>query len=90
MYKAKLPCPNEKKQRVMEMVLEQVGGDDNVVRIDRTDGVKLFLKNGWVLLRPSGTEPMFRVYAEAKSQTQAEHLASTYVCRIESLLKRIE
>jgi hypothetical protein len=30
------------------------------------------------------------VYAEAKSKTQAEHLASTYIQLIESLLRRIE
>jgi phosphomannomutase/phosphoglucomutase len=90
MYKTKLPCSNERKQWVMEKVLEQVNGDNKVLRIDRTDGVKLFLKSGWVLLRPSGTEPIFRVYAEAKSKTQAEHLASTYIQLIESLLRRIE
>jgi alpha-D-glucose phosphate-specific phosphoglucomutase len=37
-----------------------------VDRVDRTDGLKLIFGNGdWVLMRPSGTEPVVRFYAEA-------------------------
>jgi phosphomannomutase len=35
------------------------------------DGVKLLLDDGsWVLVRPSGTEPVFRIYVEANSSEQ--------------------
>lgn len=48
-----------------------------VVRMDRTDGLKLHFEDGaWVLLRPSGTEPMVRIYAEASSVQAAEQIAS--------------
>lgn len=40
-----------------------------VWRIDRTDGFKFILRDGsWLGLRSSGTEPVFRVYAEAHSK----------------------
>ncbi|MEO1728574.1 MAG: hypothetical protein AAFR95_16260, partial [Bacteroidota bacterium] len=39
------------------------------------DGVKLDLNEGWVHLRPSNTEPIVRVYAEAGSQAAADALA---------------
>lgn len=43
-------------------------GGRPVVRIDRTDGTKLFFEgDDWVLLRKSGTEPLVRIYAEASS-----------------------
>lgn len=47
-----------------------------VAKTDRTDGVKLIFKNGdWLLIRPSGTEPVIRVYAEAASQAGSKKLA---------------
>jgi alpha-D-glucose phosphate-specific phosphoglucomutase len=43
--------------------------------ISDRDGVKYILKdNSWLLIRPSGTEPVLRVYAEAHSQAQVEAL----------------
>jgi phosphomannomutase len=38
----------------------------SVWRIDQTDGYKFLMKDGsWLGLRPSGTEPAVRLYAEA-------------------------
>ncbi|MGC8728340.1 MAG: phosphoglucomutase/phosphomannomutase family protein [Elusimicrobiales bacterium] len=45
-------------------------GNNAVWRIDHTDGFKFILKNGaWLGLRPSGTEPVVRIYAEANEQS---------------------
>lgn len=38
------------------------------------DGIKLNFKYGWLLVRPSGTEPKIRVTAEARNQDEAEEL----------------
>ena len=41
-------------------------------KVDLTDGMKiLFSDGGWVLLRPSGTEPIFRIYSESKDKDLA-------------------
>lgn len=46
-----------------------------VVSIDRTDGVKFVRDDdSWLLLRPSGTEPLVRVYAEATDVAEVERL----------------
>ena len=50
-------------------------GNRNVENINRLDGVKfLFADSAWMLMRPSGTEPLVRIYAEAENQTELEEL----------------
>lgn len=66
--KRKLPCPDDKK----EWVLEQVEAYFADQRTDVTDGVKIFFDGGWSLVRPSGTEPIFRVYSEGKDEITAK------------------
>jgi alpha-D-glucose phosphate-specific phosphoglucomutase len=47
-----------------------------VARTDRTDGLKLVFENGeWLLMRPSGTEPVVRIYTEAATPAAAKRLA---------------
>lgn len=77
-YKTKMPCPHDKKQIVMKTLAEETKNDNHVLNVDETDGVKLYLDEGWVLMRPSGTEPIFRVYSESKNKESAEKLALTY------------
>lgn len=47
-----------------------------VIKTDLTDGVKLFFedKESWVLVRPSGTEPLLRIYFETSSKEKMEKL----------------
>lgn len=53
---------------------EEIGGR-RVERVNRMDGVKFFFADGsWLLLRPSGTEPLVRIYAESESKTDLEVL----------------
>lgn len=42
--------------------------------VDTTDGVKIWHKDGWVLIRPSGTEPIIRIFAESKTKEKADEL----------------
>lgn len=88
-FKTKMPCPNDKKEIVMSTLASQTKNDENVLEVDETDGVKLYLKDGWVLMRPSGTEPIFRVYAESKDRANAENIASKYKKITEDIIKKI-
>ena len=46
-----------------------------IENINRTDGVKfLFGNDAWMLMRPSGTEPLVRIYAEAGSAEEVEQI----------------
>jgi len=87
LYTTKMSCPNEKKELVMKTLAEKTKKDSSVLEVDETDGVKLYLDDGWVLMRPSGTEPIFRVYAESKDENKAEEIASTYKSIAEDIIK---
>ncbi|KAG2481037.1 MAG: Phosphoacetylglucosamine mutase [Nitrosopumilales archaeon] len=40
------------------------------------------------MIRPSGTEPIIRIYAEASSQKQLDELMSEYIQKIKSIISR--
>ena len=42
--------------------------------VSRIDGIKLYFKDGWLLVRHSGTEPKVRLTAEAKTERNAREL----------------
>ena len=47
--------------------------------ISNIDGLKIDFKNSWVQLRKSNTEPIIRVYAEARSKVKAEELSKKFI-----------
>ncbi len=87
MFKTKIACPNDKKEHVMNQIVEHMKNKSDVRDIDRTDGVKVYLNHGWVLMRPSGTEPIFRVYVESKEKSKAEQVATAYKNIVRSLIE---
>ncbi|MER3558693.1 MAG: phosphoesterase, partial [Armatimonadota bacterium] len=65
----------ELRERLKELTLEKVL-DVSVATRDTLDGIKHILEDGtWLLLRASGTEPVVRIYAEARAPDSARHLA---------------
>jgi phosphomannomutase len=60
-------------------------------RVETIDGVKLIYDDGsWVLFRPSGTEPLFRIYAEAGSPERVEALVEEHKSLIESVVESLK
>ena len=49
--------------------------NEKVLRLETLDGFKYFLnEDEWVMIRPSGTEPVLRTYAEGRTKERAEAL----------------
>jgi len=69
LMKTKLKCPNEKKETVMETLVDTLPkGLENVEKVITVDGVGITLKEGWILVRPSGTEPVIRITCEGPTK----------------------
>ncbi|MEM3700784.1 MAG: phosphoglucosamine mutase [Candidatus Bathyarchaeia archaeon] len=70
-------------------VIEKLGAKfrDHGLKFLDVDGIKLLDEDGWVLLRPSNTEPLIRVSAEAKTEEKLEEL---YQFAVKELKKTME
>lgn len=66
--KRKIVCPNELKNKVLGYLVNQYSNE----KINTIDGVKICYADGWTLVRPSGTEPLFRIYSEARTEIEAK------------------
>jgi phosphomannomutase/phosphoglucomutase len=71
-FNSKTKIRIEDSTATMEKVKKKVLAGDN--EVDTTDGVKVWYDDGWVLIRPSGTEPIIRIFAESKTEERADAL----------------
>ncbi|WP_462316052.1 phosphoglucosamine mutase [Methanobrevibacter sp.] len=71
--KTKIECPDDEKEFVMASIADEIQKTTDF-ELDLTDGVKILKGDGWVIIRPSGTEPIFRCFAESDSQKKADEM----------------
>ena len=64
----------EDKQAVMDRVRERVEREEAAEAVSTLDGVRVEREEGWILVRASGTQPLVRLTAEARSAEDAEGL----------------
>lgn len=69
----KIPCSNETKIHIMQIIINQTNlfgsGIPNIV-----DGLRLEFGDSWILVRPSGTEPIIRITVESSSEVETREL----------------
>jgi len=79
--KDKISCKKEDVDRIISKLLDEFPNSDI------SDGIKIiFDKKNWVMVRPSGTEPIIRIYAESDSEKNLEILMKEYIQKINSFL----
>lgn len=69
----------------VDRILESIAEKYRDQKISTIDGVKIDFSQSWVHLRKSNTEPIIRIYTEAKSTDAAATLAQQFVTDIKSL-----
>jgi phosphomannomutase len=76
MIKTKVECASQAEANAfVEKTKEKFRGSDLVL----TEGVKVVTPEGWVHVRPSNTEPIIRIIAEAKDQKSARALVDQVI-----------
>ena len=69
----------------IDLIFENLKRKYSKEKINTQDGLKIDFNDSWVQLRKSNTEPIVRVYSEAKTQNSAEELASKFINEINKL-----
>jgi len=67
MKKTKIKCAD--RDSIMQTIMSSASGN-----VDTTDGAKIWYDDGWLLIRPSGTEPIVRIFAEARTENRVNEL----------------
>ncbi|MDR0460145.1 MAG: phosphoglucosamine mutase [Nitrososphaerota archaeon] len=81
-------CSNEEKNKTVTVLAETLKNQfRDYTDFSTIDGVRLALKNGWLLIRASGTEPLIRVTVEGKTENVAKELMHKVTSLIQSMLR---
>jgi len=83
MVKERVEC----SKRVLGSVLKALA-DEPSAKVDMRDGVKLDFADSWVHVRASNTEPIVRVYTEARTRSRAREMAQKYKRLVERVVAR--
>ena len=71
----------------VDLILETIKNRYSDERVNDIDGAKIDFAENWVHLRKSNTEPIIRVYTEAKTMAEADALAKRFISEIEQICK---
>ncbi len=83
--KQRAKCPNELKPKVLKALAKRFAK----YKLDRTDGLRVIFDDGWLLLRPSGTEPIFRCFAEARDEERVEKLVKLGMRELKECIRKL-
>jgi phosphomannomutase/phosphoglucomutase len=85
--KGKVECPEELKEKALGKLVAKVKG----LNINTIDGVKIWFEDGSaILIRPSGTEPLYRLYAEARNHGKALSLLNEYDLKLKKIIDEVK
>ena len=81
--KDKLKCSPDDVHKVILSLKEEFPNSDV------SDGIKITIDSkNWVMIRPSGTEPIIRIYAESESQEKLDALMIEFLQKVKSIISR--
>ncbi len=81
----KVPCPEGRKEEAIKTIESMVRAEFDYSYLLDIDGIRIEGEDWWILIRPSGTEPIMRITLEAHTEEKARELME----RAEKLVKRV-
>jgi len=83
-FKTKFKCPS---REIANTIVTKCLEHGSPKKIENLDGAKMWIDDeSWIMIRPSGTEPLIRMYGESISQTLLDSKVREYTRIIESIL----
>jgi len=90
LLRRKIACPEQFKQKAMPEIEKKLSRYlSKSSKLIRVDGLGFQIEDGWVLIRPSGTEPVLRATSEAASLKSAEKILKTAVSIVENSIRAV-
>ena len=91
LFKVAIRCEDEIKKHVLHKTVEELKKKFNEdYKLITVDGAKfVFRDDSWLLIRPSGTEPIFRVFAEAEDKRRAQELVKIGEETVKKYIKKL-
>ncbi len=87
MLKTKFPCPLGVAPEIADRTRKHFASRPGV-RFDASDGLRVDLAEGWVCVRASNTEPIMRIFSEARDKTAAEKLIAEVRAIADEVIKK--
>ena len=76
-------------ERLIASPFEQVG-QSKIQKVTRADGLKLYINhNNWILVRPSGTEPLVRLYFEGESEEKVKDMIDGFERQVNQIIDEL-
>lgn len=85
--KTKIECKPEQKQKTIAALSKSLPASAPSAKANLSDGIRLDFAGSWAIVRASGTENYFRVFAEAKSADEAESIMNKYAKLVKESLQ---
>lgn len=86
--KEEIDCPDELKFDVVEHLKQRLVQEYD--HVNTMDGVRVDLKEGWVLIRPSNTSPIIRLTTEADTEAILGELTNTFMKRTHDVITEMK
>jgi len=90
LLRRKIACPEQFKRKAMAEIEKKLSKHlSKSSKLIRVDGLGFQIEDGWVLIRPSGTEPILRVTSEAAGIKSAEKILKIVVSIVENSIRAV-